>query len=297
MLSHRSSAATRRTSQIRTAEARRSPIRRSACSAGTACSAGSRYSDWSSSPALGVKSGRKCGSRSNHGPGTPSCSVQESAATPGTGFRAAGAGVAVNHGSTVTGEAGVTDGAWCGGWGACGGWGVWVVFDEALDPELGQAGGAPVGEHAHAVAAGHDRGEVVVQHRQRQVLVDPLGDLEGRHDVQDQAGDHAEGAQVHDGTGEGLVRRTGELHHVAVGGDQFQAGDRGGQGLVGGPGAVGAGGDGAGHRDVRQRRHVAQRQALPVQAGGQGGVAQARPSPGPARRPSRSPPRAAGRPG
>ena len=35
-----------------------------------------RYSLWSSSPALGVKPMRKCGSRSHEGPKTPSCGVQ-----------------------------------------------------------------------------------------------------------------------------------------------------------------------------------------------------------------------------
>ena len=35
-----------------------------------------RYSDWISSPALGVKPIRKCGRRSDQGPGTPSCGVQ-----------------------------------------------------------------------------------------------------------------------------------------------------------------------------------------------------------------------------
>ena len=63
-----------------------------------------------------------------------------------------------------------------------------------LEPELGQPGGAPVGEHAHAVAAGHDLGEVIVEHFERKALVHPLADLEGRHRLQDQAGDHAQSA-------------------------------------------------------------------------------------------------------
>ena len=69
--------------------------------ASTACPAGSRYSVCSSSPALGVNSGRKCGSRSNQGPGSPSCAVQLPGGWPGTGFRADGAGVAVNQGSSA----------------------------------------------------------------------------------------------------------------------------------------------------------------------------------------------------
>ena len=43
--------------------------RRGARSASTACSRGIRYSVWSSAPALGVWSIRKCGRRSCHGPG------------------------------------------------------------------------------------------------------------------------------------------------------------------------------------------------------------------------------------
>ena len=149
------------------------------------------------------------------------------------------------------------------------------VLGQALDPELGEAGSAPVGEHAHAVAAGHDRGEVVVQHVQRQAFVDPLADLEGRHHVQDQPGDRAEGAEVHHGTGEGVVAAA-QLDDVAVGGDQLQAGHGGGQVLVSRARAVGAGRARAGHRDVRQRGQIPQREAVPVQPGGQAGVAQAR---------------------
>src|SRR6185437_8436120 len=92
------------------------------------------------------------------------------------------------------------------------------VLGEALDPELGEAGGAPVGEHADAVAGGHDLGEVVVQHVQRQVLVDPLADLEGRYQLQDQPGDGAERAEVHDGAVEGVVAAA-QLDDVAAGGD------------------------------------------------------------------------------
>ena len=145
------------------------------------------------------------------------------------------------------------------------------VLGRTLDPELGEPGGAPVGEHAHAVAAGHDLAEVVVQHVQRQALVDPLADLEGRHQLQDQAGDRAERAEVHHGAREAVVAPV-QLDHVAAGGDQLQAGHGGGQVLVGRAGAVGAGGAGPGHRDVRQRGQVAQREAVPVQAAGQAGV-------------------------
>ena len=120
---------------------------------------------------------------------------------------------------------------------------------------------------------------MIVQGRHRQVLVDPLADVEGRHQVQDQADHHAEGAQVDHGAVE-PVAAAAQLHEVAVRGDQGQAGHGRGQVLVGDAGAVGGRGGGAGHRDVRQRGQVAQREAVCVQAGGQLGVAQARGHPG-----------------
>ena len=76
------------------------------------------------------------------------------------------------------------------------------VFDALLDPCLGQPGGAPVGEHAHAVAAGHDVGEVIVEHLEGKVLVHPLADVKGRHHLEVQVGDHAQGTQVDHGAGE-----------------------------------------------------------------------------------------------
>ena len=55
----------------------------------------------------------------------------------------------------------------------------------------------------------------------------------------------------------------------AVGGDQLNRGDRGGQHAVAVTRAMGAGGRAAGHRDVRQRRHVGQREPLRLQLRGQ----------------------------
>ena len=46
---------------------------------------------------------------------------------------------------------------------------------------------------------------MVVEHVERQVLVDPLADVEGRDELKDQAGDHAEGAEMHHRAGEGVV--------------------------------------------------------------------------------------------
>src|SRR5207302_9279705 len=51
------------------------------------CRRGTKYSDCSSLPALGVKPMRKCGRRSYHGPGTPICSVQFSAASAAMGWK------------------------------------------------------------------------------------------------------------------------------------------------------------------------------------------------------------------
>ena len=46
---------------------------------------GTKYSDCSSLPLLGVNPMRKCGSRSYQGPGTPICSVQFSAESSAIG--------------------------------------------------------------------------------------------------------------------------------------------------------------------------------------------------------------------
>jgi hypothetical protein len=73
---------------------------------------------------------------------------------------------------------------------------------------------------------------------------------------------------VHHGAGEGAVAAV-QLDDVAAGGDEFQAGDGGGQVLVGPARAVGAGRAGPGDRDVRQRGQVAQREAGAVQPAGE----------------------------
>jgi Pentapeptide repeats (8 copies) len=148
-----------------------------------------------------------------------------------------------------------------------------------LEPELGQAGPAPVGEQAHAVAAGHEVGEVIAEDLQGQVLVDALGDVERGHQVQDQAGDDAQDTEVDHGTVEPVVLAA-QLDPVTLGGDQGQPGHGGGQVLLGGARTVGGGGAGAGHRDMRQRGQVAQREALPVQPAGQLRVAQPGRDPG-----------------
>ncbi len=62
-----------------------------AASAAPASARATKYSLCSSSPLLGVNSSLKWGSRSNHGPGTPSWTVQFSAGIPGTGFQGSAA--------------------------------------------------------------------------------------------------------------------------------------------------------------------------------------------------------------
>ncbi len=86
-----------RTSLICTTGAIRSETPRSASSADAASARSTRYSDWSSSPALGVNSARKCGSRSCAGPVRPCCSVHAAGSTPGIGWRGPSASGAPNH--------------------------------------------------------------------------------------------------------------------------------------------------------------------------------------------------------
>ena len=62
---------------------------RRARQASRAASRGTKYSDCSSSPLLGVNSTRKCASRSCHGPATPSCGVQLPVDMPGVMWRGA----------------------------------------------------------------------------------------------------------------------------------------------------------------------------------------------------------------
>lgn len=52
-----------------------SPSARTAANAHGAWRRSTKYSVWISSPLLGVESIRRCGRRSDHGPGTPRCTV------------------------------------------------------------------------------------------------------------------------------------------------------------------------------------------------------------------------------
>jgi hypothetical protein len=120
----------------------------------------------------------------------------------------------------------------------------------ALDPDLVDRL-PPAGEQADAVAGRGDRVQVLEQARPGQALEGALAYLVGRPDVQGDAGDHPERPQPDDQPVEvGIAPGGGQ--GLAGGGDQLQAGDRGGQAAVGVARAVGAGGHGARDRDVGQ---------------------------------------------
>ena len=150
---------------------RRAP--RSASIAATACARGTRYSDWISSPLLGVKPMRKCGRRSDHGPGTPSCGVQFAGSRPRIGWRSTVAGRAPKSSSRAARR------------------------DAALDPHLVD-GLAPAREDADAVAARRDLVEVLGQRLPGQALEDALAHLVGRLDVERHPRHHAERAEADD---------------------------------------------------------------------------------------------------
>ena len=143
---------------------------------------------------LGVKSSRKCGSRSCHGPGTPSCCVR------------VGGGHSWHRMAGTVRQPGVHP-ALLGRPGA-------AVVGAALDPQLVVQRALPVGEHAHAVAAGEDLREAGVQPFGREVVVHVLPDIERGDDVKGQAGDDAERAKPDDGAAE-PVAGTGWLSRAA----------------------------------------------------------------------------------
>ena len=101
-LIHSRSAATVRISQTCRTGWMRPASERIASIAAAACSRGSRNSDCSSAPLLGVKPMRKCGSRSCHGPGRPSCGVQLTASSSMIGWRSTVAGRAPNSSSRTS---------------------------------------------------------------------------------------------------------------------------------------------------------------------------------------------------
>ena len=222
-----------------------SPSARTASMAASACARGTRYSDWISSPTLGVKPIWKCGSRSDQRPGTPCWRVQWTGSRPGIGCRSPVAGRAPN--SSSRGE-------------------------PARDLTHTEAVSSQRVNTLTLSPAARDLVEVLEQRVPRQALVDALGDLVGGLDVERDARDDSERAQAdHETVEVRVAARRGE--DLAVRGHQLEPGDRGGEvaGRVAGP--VGGGGDRAGHGDVRQRGQVVQRDSLGVQGLGQLAIA------------------------
>jgi hypothetical protein len=133
-------------------------------------------------------------------------------------------------------------------------------------------------DHVDPVQAREDADAVGgVQHLRdvlpAEALEDALGHLVVRLDVQGDAREHAEAAEVHDHAVEVGVA-TPHLHDVAGGGHELQRAYGGRE--VAGAGAVGAGGDRPRDRDVRERGEVVQRgaavQVLGELAVGEAGV-------------------------
>ena len=136
-------------------------------------------------------------------------------------------------------------------------------LDAALDPELGAAMVLPVGEEADGVAGGEDVVEVVLELGEGEVGVDGLGDLVGGFEVEGDAGDDADAAEMDDGAEEGVaVVGAGEGVEGAVGGDELDGGDGGGEVLVVDAGAMGSGGGGSGNGDMGEGGEVVEGEAL-----------------------------------
>ena len=155
----------------------------------SAWSRGTWNSDWISSPLLGVKPMRKCGRRSDHGPGTPSCGVQLTASRPRIGWRST---VAATRAEELVALL------------------LGRVGDAALDPHLVD-GLAPAREDADAVAAGGDLVEVLVQRVPAQPLEHALAHLVGGLDVEGDARHDAERSEADDDAVEvRLAARHGE---------------------------------------------------------------------------------------
>ncbi len=205
-------------------------------SSSTARSRGTRYSVCSSSPELGVKSSLKCGSRSCHGPATPSCSVQCTASCPGSGWRLPSASRPSSRPPPAHSPS---------------------ESVAPLHPDLAAQARCPAGEEADAVGTGERLVERVEQRRVADVVEHVLAHVEGRLDREVHGGRDPQRAQGHDGTVEGGGRRLGRQdREVPVRRDELEAAHGRAEGRVAVTGAVRPGRHGAGHGDVPQRRHV-----------------------------------------
>ena len=173
-LSHSASAATVRSSHTSSVSRTAAPAPSSASIAPAACRRGTRYSDWISSPSLGVKLSRKCGRRSDHGPGRPSCAVAWAGSLPMIGWRSVVAGRAPKSASRGGGPP-----------------------VRLLEPHLVH-GRAPAREGADGVGAREDLVEVLEQRVPGQPLEDVLADLVGGLDVEGDPRDRPERAERDD---------------------------------------------------------------------------------------------------
>jgi len=184
-----------------------------------------------------------------------------------------GAGDAHLFGAVFGGVAG--EGVEVAGGGFCaeelGGEGVgFAGFETVFDPDLGDAVVLPVGEEADAVAAEEDLVEMFFEVGHGEVFVDDLSDLEGGLDVEGDVGDDAEGAEVDDGSAEDVgVGGAGEGVEGAVGGDELDGGDGGGEVFVVAAGAVGGGGAGSDDGDVGEGGEVVDGETAGVDDGGE----------------------------
>ena len=258
-LSHRSSARTVRTSHTCSSGAMRPAIPRTASSAATASARGTRYSDCSSSPAEGVNSSRKCGSRSNHGPGTPSCCVQASAARPRIGCRACVAARAPRASAAAPrrAAASASNGSRC----FTHSWSATSVRDHVV--KMLTLVPSEVTASRSASTASHGG-----------PFVHGLGHVVGRLDVELERRDDAERAEVHDRSREVGVAAL-EHDRLAVGGDELDAAHGARERAGGVARSVRAGRHRSRHRDVRQRREVREGEAALVQDRGEVAVADA----------------------
>src|SRR5947209_7820786 len=124
--------------------------------------------------------------------------------------------------------------------------------DFALDPNLGGAMVLPVGKQADAVACSKDLIEVVLKGVEGEVLIDGLRHLECGLYVERYARHNSRGTQPHDRGRKMLILAARQRDYLAVGGDHFEGGNRGGEIAVVKAGTVGGGGNGTGHGDMRQ---------------------------------------------
>ena len=117
----------------------------------------------------------------------------------------------------------------------------------------------PVGEETDAVAGAEDVVEVILEMIERQIAIDRLGDLVGRQQVQRDACEHAERAQVNHSSEELVaVFLAREMQNLAVCGDDLQRRHGGCEVAVVQTRAMCSGGDSPGDRDMRQRCEIMQ---------------------------------------